>query len=59
MTKDDLVGVYRTIGEDTVTGDGKVTSDNQRTAQIMYSPDGYMSVVSQPNGRKLTAKSSE
>ena len=58
MTKDDLVGVYRTIGEDTVTGDGKVTSDNQRTAQIMYSPDGYMSVVSQPNGRKLTAKSS-
>ena len=58
MTKDDLVGVYRTIGEDTVSGDGKVVSDNQRTAQIMYSPDGYMSVVSQPNGRKLTAKSS-
>ena len=58
MTKDDLVGVYRTIGEDTVSGDGKVVSDNQRTAQIMYSPDGYMSVVSMPNGRKLTAKSS-
>ena len=58
MTKDDLVGVYRTIGEDTVSGDGKVVSDNQRTAQIMYSPDGYMSVVSQPNGRKLAAKSS-
>ena len=58
MTKDDLVGVYRTIGEDMVGPDGKVVSDNARTAQIMYSPDGYMSVVSQPNVRKLTAKSS-
>ena len=58
MTKDDLVGVYRTLGDDTVSADGKVVSDNARTAQIMYSPDGYMSVVSQPNGRKLTAKSS-
>jgi hypothetical protein len=54
----DLVGVYRTLGEDTVAPDGTVTSDNARTAQIMYSPDGYMAVVSMPNGRKLTAKSS-
>jgi hypothetical protein len=58
MTTDDLVGVYRTPGEDMISGDGKVTIDAARTAQIMYSPDGYMSVVSMPNGRKLTAKSS-
>jgi Lipocalin-like domain len=58
MTKDDLVGVYRTLGDDMVAADGKVTSDNARTAQIMYSPDGYMAVVSMPNGRKLAAKTS-
>jgi hypothetical protein len=58
MTKDDLVGVYRTLGEDTVTADGTVTSDESRTAQIMYSPDGYMAVVSMPNGRKLAAATS-
>ncbi len=58
VTKNDLVGVYRTLGEDVVSPDGKVVSDNNRTAQIMYSPDGYMSVVSQPNGRKLAAKTS-
>jgi len=58
MTKDELVGVYRNLGEDMVAGDGTVQSDDARTAQIMYSPDGYMSVVSMPNGRKLTAKAS-
>ena len=58
VTKEQLVGVYRTLGEDVVAPDGTVKSDNQRTAQIMYSPDGYMAVVSQPNGRKLAAKSS-
>jgi len=58
MTKDELVGVYRNLGEDMVGADGKVTSDDSRTAQIMYSPDGYMSVVSMPNGRKPTAASS-
>ena len=51
VTKNDLVGVYRTLGEDVVNPDGKVVSDNARTAQIMYSPDGYMAVVSMPNGR--------
>jgi hypothetical protein len=58
MTKDEIVGVYRTLGEDTVSADGKVASDNDRTAQIMYSPDGYMAVVSMPNGRKRAAKTS-
>ena len=55
MKMEDIVGVYRTIGEDTVSADGKVASDDQRTAQIMYSPDGYMSVVSMPNARKRLA----
>lgn len=58
MTKDDIVGVYRTLGEDVVHPDGTVVSDNARTAQIMYSPDGYMSVVSMPNGRNLAARTS-
>jgi hypothetical protein len=58
MTRDDIVGVYRTLGEDTVNADSTVASDNARTAQIMYSPDGYMSVVSMPNGRKLAARTS-
>ena len=58
MIKSDIVGVYRTLGDDTVGADGRVESDTSRTAQIMYSPDGYMAVVSMPNGRKLAAKSS-
>jgi hypothetical protein len=58
MTKGDLVGVYRTLGDDTVSADGTFTRDESRTAQIMYSPDGYMAVVSMPNGRKLAAKTS-
>ena len=58
MTKDDLVGVYRTLGDYTVGADGRIESDSSRTAQIMYSPDGYMAVVSMPNGRKLAAKTS-
>jgi hypothetical protein len=58
MTKEELVGVYRTLGDETVEADGKVIVDASRTAQIMYSADGYMSVVSMPNGRKLTAVSS-
>src|SRR5262245_49468404 len=58
MTKDDIVGVYRNLGEDVVSPDGTVVSDDARTAQIMYSPDGYMSVVSMPNGRKLAARTS-
>jgi hypothetical protein len=58
MTKDDIVGVYRNLGEDVVSPDGTVTSDGARTAQIMYSPDGFMSVVSMPNGRTLAAKTS-
>ena len=58
MTKDDIVGVYRGLGEDMIAADGTVTSETGRAAQIMYSPDGFMSVVSMPGGRKLTARAS-
>src|SRR5262245_7691261 len=58
MTKDELVGVYRTLGDENIAADGTVTSDPPRTAQIMYSPDGYMAVISMPNGRKLAARTS-
>ena len=35
---------------------GKVIhSDNNRSSQIMYSPDGYVGVVSTPAGRKKTS----
>jgi Lipocalin-like domain len=51
ITKDDMVGVYRQVGEDVVNADGSMTSDDRRNSQIMYSPDGYMGVVSTPGGR--------
>ena len=51
MTKDDMVGVYRQVGEDVVNADGSMTTDDRRNSQIMYSPDGYMGVVSTPGGR--------
>jgi hypothetical protein len=52
MTKDDLIGVYRGISEETVRADGTVVSGSARNSQIMYSPDGYMSVVSSRTDRK-------
>jgi len=51
MTKDDMIGVYRQVGEDVVNADGSMTTDDRRNSQIMYSPDGYMGVVSTPGGR--------
>ena len=55
MKRDDIVGVYRQLGEDVVDGAGAVTfTDNNRSSQIMYSPDGYVGVVSTPSGRKKT-----
>lgn len=55
MTKDELVGVYRQLGADTVRADGSVVEDEPRNSQIMYSADGYMSVVSTPVERPRMA----
>jgi hypothetical protein len=52
MTREDLVGVYRGLGEETVRKDGTVVSGSTRNSQIMYTPDGYMGVVSTLAGRK-------
>jgi hypothetical protein len=52
MTRDDLVGVYRGLGEETIRKDGTVVSGSTRNSQIMYSPDGFMGVVSTVAGRK-------
>ena len=53
MKREDIVGVYRQIGEEVVDAAGKlIHSDNNRSSQIMYSADGYVGVVSTPAGRK-------
>jgi hypothetical protein len=58
ITKDDMVGVYRQIGEDVVNAEGVTTyTDNNRTSQIMYSADGYVGVVSTRNGRARVSNS--
>jgi hypothetical protein len=56
MKREDIVGVYRQLGEEVVNAAGKVIhSDNNRSSQIMYSLDGYVGVVSTPSGRKKTS----
>ena len=56
MKREDIAGVYRQIGEEVVDAAGKlIHSDNNRSSQIMYSLDGYVGVVSTPNGRKKTS----
>ena len=56
LKREDMVGVYRQLGEDVVGADGHVIeSDNNRSSQIMYSADGYVGVVSTPSGRKKTS----
>jgi hypothetical protein len=46
------VGVYRGISEESVRADGTVLSGSARNSQIMYSPDGYMGVVSTRTDRE-------
>ena len=48
MKREDMVGVYRQLGEDAVDAAGKIiySANNERNSQIMYSPDGYVGVVS-------------
>ena len=57
MRKEDIVGVYRQTGEEAVSADGTVTAGEARNSQIMYSADGYMSVLSAPAVRKPFAES--
>jgi len=56
VKREDLVGVYRQLGEEVVDATGKtIHSDRNRSSQIMYSADGYVGVVSTPSGRKKLA----
>ena len=58
MTRDDIVGVYRQLGEDAVNAAGEITySNDQRSSQIMYSPDGYVGVLSGPANRNKVSGS--
>ena len=47
MTRHDLVGTWRMVSEEEVHADGLITYPfgHDRLAQIIYSPDGFMSVV--------------
>jgi hypothetical protein len=58
MRKEDLVGAWREIGREFVSGDGTVRADVQRTSQIMYTPDGFMGVVNTPAARKRVSRTS-
>ena len=56
LKKEDMVGVYRGRGEETVDAGGKVIhSANSSNSQIMYSADGYVGVVSTPAERAKTS----
>ena len=58
MKREDIVGVYRQLGEDAVNAKGEITfTNNERSSQIMYSPDGYVGVLSGPAGRKKVSGS--
>ena len=56
LKREDMVGVYRQIGEEVADAHGKlIHDDNNRSSQIMYSADGYIGVVSTPAGRRKTS----
>jgi hypothetical protein len=58
LKKEDIVGVYRQLGEDAVNAAGEITyANNERNSQIMYSPDGYVGVLSGPANRKKVSGS--
>jgi hypothetical protein len=58
MTREDLVGVYRGLGAETVSKDGSVVARRAPpNSQIMYSPDGYMGVLSTAAARKPVSSS--
>jgi hypothetical protein len=53
MTNDDIVGVWRQQSDGVVKPDGTVIEGEPRTSQLIYSRDGYMMVLSMPDGRAL------
>ncbi len=58
MKREDMVGVYRQLGEDAVNAKGEITfANNERSSQIMYSPDGYVGVLSGPANRRKVSGS--
>ena len=58
LKREDIVGVYRQLGEDAVNAAGEITyTNNERSSQIMYSPDGYVGVISAPANRKKVSGS--
>ena len=58
MKREDIVGVYRQLGEDAVNAAGKIIyANSERNSQIMYSPDGYVGVFSGPANRKKVSGS--
>jgi hypothetical protein len=56
VTAKDLAGAWRELGREFVSGDGSVRPDVPRLSQIMYSADGYMSVVNAPKARCVHAQ---
>jgi hypothetical protein len=58
MRAEDLVGAWRELGRDFVSGDGSIKPDIPRTSQIMYTPDGFMGVVNTPAKRARVGEGS-
>jgi hypothetical protein len=58
MRAEDLVGAWRELGRDFVSGDGSVKAHVPRTSQIMYTPDGFMGVVNTPAKRTRVSEGS-
>ena len=58
MRAEDLVGAWRELGREFISGDGSVKADVPRTSQIMYTPDGFMGVVNTPARRARVGEGS-
>jgi hypothetical protein len=57
MKNEDMVGVWREQGREIMRADGSTVSDVPRNSQIMYSPDGFMCVVSTPKQQEPVPES--
>lgn len=57
MRREDLVGVWREEGREIIRADGGTVKDVPRRSQIMYSPDGFMCVVSTPKQQEPVPES--